>query len=224
MSNDPNWPDDVGEERFDDFLEAGPSESRPAGGGSGSKVLWILLAVAGGLFVLCCGGGVWFFSQFEMRFDQTAAAATAMTEELADIDIPEAFQPQGAMSMNFVFWSMKAAVYEAREGTGMLLIADMQFPNANAGQQQKQMEDALQQQGQDNRNLNVKSSETREFTIRGETATFVFSECVDADSGTAVRQVTGLYPGRDGQGFLMLQIDEESYDEEAVVRMIESIK
>ena len=81
-----------------------------------------------------------------------------------------------------------------------------------------------QQQQQGNRKLNIQSTGTREITIRGEKVEFVFAEGTDKNTDTVVQQVTGVFPGREGMGYLMLRIDDESYDEQAVVRMIESIK
>jgi hypothetical protein len=230
MSSDTNRPDEFEDERFDPAAGGADYETGSPRKRSGSKVLWIILAVVGGSMLLCCGGGVFIYqkfkNQFKMNIDMTAAGTEAMTKTIADIEILEGFQPQSSLDMAFIVGSMKWVVYQQQAGTGRLMLAEMNIPNADQAQQKKQMEDSMlqQQQQQGFRILKNQTTETREFTIRGEKVEFVFAEGTDVNTDTAVRQVTGVFPGREGMGYLMLQIDDESYDEQAVVRMIESIK
>ena len=230
MSSDTNSPDEFRDERFDPVDGGADYETGSPRKRSGSKVLWIILGVVGGSMLLCCGGGVFLYQkfkdQFKMEVDVTAAGTEAMTKTIADIEILEDFQPMSSLDMDLAGYSMKWAVYQQQERTGRLMLAEMNFPSADQAQEKKQLEDSMQQQQQQQgfRLLNNLSTETREFTIRGETVDFEFAEGTDVSTDTAVRQITGVFPGRDGMGYLRLQIDDDSYDEEAVVRMIESIK
>ena len=72
--------------------------------------------------------------------------------------------------------------------------------------------------------VNQDEIETRTFTIRGKEIEFQFAKAEDPETGTAYRQVSGVFPGKGGTAFLMLQIEEEGYDEDVIVKIIESIK
>ena len=65
MSNDTDMPDEFDDERFDpadggDDYESGSPRKR-----SGSKVLWIVLSVAGGSMFRCCGGVALIYQRFK---------------------------------------------------------------------------------------------------------------------------------------------------------------
>ena len=222
MSPNDFWPDEAEEESFDESLYGETPVLQNQGCSTGAKVLLLMLFMAGGFFVLCCGGVIWVYSQFE--FDETAEGVLVMTEEIADIDIPESFEPQRAMEMDLLIMSMKLAIYTAGTDDSVLILAETDFPTADQKLTQAEMKIVLRQQDRGGRYVDIINSETREFEIRGQTVKFVFAECEDIDTGEAVCQITGTFSGRQGMGFLMLQVEDESYDEDAVVRMIESIK
>ncbi len=222
MSTNDFWPDEADEESFDESLYGETPVPQKQGCSTGAKVLLVMLFMAGGFFALCCGGVIWAFSQID--FDETVEGVRAMTEDIVDIDISESFEPQHAMEMDLLIMSMKLAIYTAETDDSVLILAEMDFPTADQQQTQAKMEIILRQQDHGGRYVDIISSEIREFEIRGQTVKFVFAECEDIDTGEAVRQITGKFPGRQGMGFLMLQVEEESYDEDATVRMIESIK
>jgi len=237
MSSDDQWSEDERPDEFRDKQDFGdqqqnwaddrfgvPERETKPGMSTGMKVLIILLCV-GGLFVLvCCGGGIYLASQMDMDVNDDPEATKKVTAEIIDIEIPEVFEPKSSMSMNWIFFEMKLAAYEAKDNKGMLMITEIDMPMAEGDeQQQAEMRKSMQQQNFGERSLTIIRSESREFEIRGETVKFQFAEAEDA-SDTPFRQVTGAFSGKGGAASLMLQIEEEQYDEEAVVKMLESIK
>ena len=88
-----------------------PAYEQKQGMSTGVKVLIILLCVGGGSFVLCCGGGIyWFSSNFNASVDP--AAVEEVTAEIAEIEIPDGFQPMQSVSFNMGFFLIvSSAIY-----------------------------------------------------------------------------------------------------------------
>lgn len=199
-------------------MEQPPNQVPPRkpGMSTTTKVLLILLIVFGGLFLLCCGGGFYWWQQQEMTEDPERIRE--LTRQIAEIEIPGNFEPNKAMSVNVFVVEMKMAFYKPAETEGMLVLGE--FTGEAIGQ--AQLRQSIEQQDT-GRELQIQSTETREFTIRGKTVEFRFAEAEARETGTAYRQIQGTFPTEDGTGYLLMQIPEEHYDEEAVVQMIESI-
>ena len=211
----------------DNFDEQFDSRERPRktkqGMSTGMKVLIVLLCFGGGMIVLCCGVGVYFFSKASSRLTEDPREVVAITQDIVDIEIPVQFAPQSGMDLDIIFMQMKIVSYTSMGANGLLWIMEMKVSGLTPEQQEPEMREAMQGQDFGEMKLNVKKSESRTFTIRGKEIDFQFAEAENS-RGDAYRQVTGVFPGKEGTAFLMLQIEEEGYDEDAVVKMIESIK
>jgi hypothetical protein len=207
--------------QFDETYQPEPPPKR--GMSTGMKVLIILLCVFGGFALLCCGGGVYMAYKFKNAFSEDPVVVKDVTKKIADIDIPASFHPVGTMNINMFFMKMRFVVYETKAKTGMMMLMEVSAPNASEEDLRRSLNQ--QGQGQNVRDLQVKKTETKTFTIRGQKAEFTFSEAVEPKSKAAYRQVKGSFPGRDkGAVMLMLQVPEKEYNEAAVVKMINSIK
>jgi hypothetical protein len=235
MSTDDNRNDDPFDDRYRDedrFDERFDSRQQPQetkqGMSTGMKVLIVLLCMGGGMFVLCCGGGIFFFSKSANSSTEDPREVIAITQDIVEITIPEQFVPQGGINLDIIFMQMKVAAYTSTSGDGMLMIMEMNVSGLTPEQQEPEIRKAMRQQmGNQNfgeQELDLIKTETRTFTIRGKEIDFKFAEAEDPNTKTAYRQVTGVFPGKGGTAFLRLQIEEEGYDENAVVKMIESIK
>jgi hypothetical protein len=221
MSTHGDWPADPD----DRSSQRDPWEEPPArrpGMSTGAKVLIVLLSIAGLALLLCCGVGLWIWSTGTFEVVETPEAAIETTQEIVSIEIPELFQPKQSMSMGLLGFGFEMAIYETQDGEGGLVIGEMKGVPAGNAQPEMQMRQALRRQdGQGE--LKVNKTETREFEVRGQKVRFEFAEAVD-DAGNEFRTVSGAFSTADGQGFLLLQMPAESYDEDAVVKMIESIE
>jgi len=226
MPTDEQWDNGSFDEQsrggWDD--EGGALRPKKKGMSATMTVVIILGCIAGGGFLLCCGGAVWWISSNKPTMDPQEVMA--ITKEIVEIEIPDDFQPTMGMNVNvFGMAKVKMAQYDTKSGEGALILMSMEIAAAGGqAAQEAQMRQQLQQQRQGDPNLRIKKSEPREFEIRGEKVDFNFAETENMDNGDPWRQVTGTFAGKDGTVMLMLKIDEEAYDEDVVIKMIESIK
>ena len=184
-----------------------PAPTRKKGMSTGVKVLLALGALGGVSVLACCGGTVWWASSQKPVEDP--AEIRAMTDEIIGIEIPDQYQPMVGMDIDVFVVQMTMLMYQDG-ANGNLMICDVQAPSQGEADQELQEQQLRQQLSQQN--------------VGAETLLFTFSEAED-QNGTAYRQVSGTIPSRTGGfGFLILQATEAGYDEEAVVKMLESIR
>ena len=84
------------------------------------------------------------------------------------------------------------------------------------------MEARMKSQGIET-NMRVESTDVRKITIGGEEVPFEFSKGVERESGTRMRQVTGTFPGHNGEVNLQYFAAEDAWDEDQVMAMLRSI-
>jgi hypothetical protein len=202
---------------------AGDTAASPTGKSSTVKVLLIVLAVLVIGALLCCGG-IAIFGWFARPIQTTdnPAEVTAKTAEIADIELPDGFEPAMAIDMNLYVMRMQMAFYEATGG-GVLMIAQAQGEGANEAQMEQQLRQSMQQQNLGEQ-LTVKESETKSITVGDREVDFMFSTATNNEDNSEWRQVSGAFPGKNGTAFLILQQPASSFDEEEVTGMLESIK
>lgn len=209
----------------------GAAPAPKAGMGSGMKVFLILLAVFGGLGVLCCGG-IGLFGYFAATTAMEAmsddpAKIEEIRGEIADISIPAEFKPE--MSMNFKVpltdQRIRFVVYKGPQDPTMPMLMSMNFAGLDAEQIRLQMEQQLEQQGkQKNKRINVEQYEEREFVINDKPAKFFFGHGKEEGSDHEVWQVVGSFEGKAGPTGFILIANQESMTEEQITQLIESIK
>lgn len=203
----------------------GPEARQNESNGCAGNVVWILVGLVGLCLALCCAGGFFLYSQVDLDFQEDPEAATALTEEIADIDILPGFEPEGTLRMDMIVMSMNMAVYEHAAAEGNLVIAEFDVIGLDEDDVAEEMRDSMEQSGIDEEEMRVISSETREFEIRGESMEFEFAEMEHRETGAPYREVAGAFPGRDTLfAMIWVQVEEDYYDEDAVVKMIKSIE
>ena len=196
------------------------------------KVLIILLCVFGGIGLLCCGGAIYVGVQFNNSASEDPETIATVTKKIADIEIPATFRP--VMSVNVDFWflpmmKVRMVIYQTTDQTGSLTMMEIVVPSAaddKAQEKQFRQQMKQQRQGQNIRDLTIKKSVNKKFTIRGEEITFKFDEAFDEVSKQKFRQVSGVFPGKEKGSAVMLtlQLREKQYKEAEIVKMIKSIK
>ena len=106
---------------------------------------------------------------------------------------------------------------------GELMLMQMKFPgNQSDAEIERSFKMQMDQMGQSTE-VSVEESETRTFMIDDEEVDFLFVTGVKGQNETKVKQVQGVFPGRNGTIMLMVIEGEETWDEAEVVKMIESI-
>lgn len=216
------------DDQFEDgYQEMGEETSKPrkkrpqaVTGTNWGKIILILAAVGGVSLALCCGGAYFWFKD---ALTEDPVKIAAMQKEIVEIELPANLQPQGGMNLNLGVFQMKIAMYTAQPGS-FLMLMQMQV----SGQTEEQMQQGFNQQAgqQQNAQFKVESSETKTVKIDGQDRNFLFSKGVLTPQGgqsTPVRMVSGMFPSKNGMGFIQYAIDEATYDEAAVIKMLESI-
>lgn len=199
-----------------------------------SKLLLGVLIGCGGMLLLCCGGvvGMGFFFQHwaTQAFEHNPAVIREKTAAIAEIDVPESFEPRMAIHFSFPFVGELAnlAVYGNDDQETVLILADVSdqiTQGQSAGSWAENMR-ASTNNGQTQGRVEFDNAETETVTrtIRGEDVTFTIKTGRQSGSDKQIIFATGDFPGRLGQGFFMISGDSETLTVEKVKKVIESIE
>lgn len=219
MSDRDQWPDNPNDEPR---RQSQPQE--PSSGGGCLKVALIVGGVGFLGMLVCCGGLAWFGWGFIPTLATTPADVAAVGQQVMQIDIPTEYVGKAGFTIDNSWIAMRFATFLHKDGKGTLLIGAMQVKVGDLKDKQADFKAQSQQQSKDEKKLTIKKTEEREFTIRGKPATFKFSEAEEEGTNKKFRLVTGELEAPGGITVLQLTLEEEAYDEDAVVKMIESIR
>jgi|GEM_PF-1685437 len=193
---------------------------QPKGLSTTAKVLILLLGFSAVCLAICCGGGAYFFTK-SVQVTQDPTQVGELTNSIAHIDIPAEFTPKFGMSMS-LWMTMQMALYEGPAKNSITLM-QMKMP---AGVSDEQMEHSFEQQlenGQQDRQLKVTSRETRKVTIDGTERTFQLVTGTTRDSTEPVKELRGIFPGRNGTAFLIIQAPEKDWNDDLARQVISSV-
>ena len=207
--------------------------------GTGVKVL-VGLLIAGALSLLVCCGGVWLYiSNVASNAVKEPAAVRARTDEILAVDIPETFEPDGAMRVSappvvnwFFDFDMDVAGYQTAGGGQLIVVKFAGPPGMTEGASPEEVRAQVQAQMQSQNSgvrVNVERSETRTYnTADGRGVAWQFAEgtgvAQDGANQGPYRQVRGTLIDGDDVYILQLAVPEEEYDEAAIVAMLRSIR
>lgn len=208
-----------------------PNDHTPRRGMSTTaKVLLVLAGMCALCFIAVCGVVVFFVFQFKGMVDNASSTDPAIvrqvTAEIADINIPETFEPKQSMKMEILKSGMTMVMYQDKtsaEGNLMLMEFSSSF-GGDPAKQQAEMEKAFQQQGIQNPGIKMEEVKLHDIEIRSKTSQFQFIKGTTNEGETAIRRVSGQFSGKRGIAILMLTIPEDQYDEQAIVEMLQTIK
>lgn len=195
-----------------------------------AKVLIIVGCVGGVCALLCCGGGLFVYFRLKDALKNAVVLDPRLIEEqtagIAKIEIPPGFEPKQAVNAVVMRW----VVYGKNpdEGSRLLLMGVDRaiVDSANPEGQKTQLLQMMQQEGTTSGSepgFVVQESEQREIAVRGEMVKFEFAKGTVAANGKEMRQVSGSFKTPGGMGLILFRVPVESYDEAAVVKMLESI-
>lgn len=216
----------------DVFVDDNP----PPQSGSNTKTILIITGVVAVCLLLCCGGGLmvaWKAADAFKTFAQNMVISDPdeirkQTAEMVDIEIPASFQPHQGMNMVAVRFVMYETDANKDGSTGMLMLMEMatqQF-GVNPQQQEQELRKSMQQQ-QAGQGFTSSKSERREIEIRRQTVPFDFVEgttTLAPGQEKKTHMISGVFKGKRGPVMLQLMLPDEDYDEEAVMKMLQSIK
>jgi hypothetical protein len=207
------------------------SEAPQRGMSTTTKMLLIFGGIGGVLMLACCGGvayiGVRGAAFLQQSFSEDPVVIRQRTQDMVQIDIPDSFEPEGA----FDFIILRMVMYRSSNQSALML---MEMNISMAGTPQEQRDEMLrgmrqQQQKQNapggaNAQVNKLESTTKEIEIDGKPVEFEFIKGTQQGQNRTVRQVLGVLEGKRGAVMLMLIVPEEDYDEDAVIKMLKSIR
>jgi hypothetical protein len=203
------------------------------------KIVLILLGIFGLLFVLCCGGFVYVgykvgsaIKEMENMFSDDPVVVVQVAARIAEIDIPEGLAPSGSADMELPFFGRVGAfvMYEDQETDSSLVLfvigdslgADVQTQFRM--EIDRALEEAGVEQEEGAENIEIEQPYDKEFTIRGQPATFRYQKGTDKETGKRRIIVTGQFRSDDGPTTVIFTGDLDKYSEEQIDQMIESIK
>ncbi len=128
------------------------------------------------------------------------------------------------MKMNLWVFKMKMGIYEsANSENSIMMVAEASIAGANPDEMEHNIRQSMQDQGKGNE-IRIEKAEQRELVVQGENKSFLFAEGTDLNTDKKFYQVSGDFRGKKGTGFLIFQMEEDDYDEEQIIKIIESVK
>lgn len=184
-----------------------------------------ILIIVGVLAVVClciAGVGIIALNRAGKLISQSAStdpvkiAQTA--SQIADYTLPQGYKEAFAMS----FLNITMAGF-TNESQGMTIFL-FQMP-AEAGLSSEQMREQMQQaiEAQTGKRYNLEYVGSQNVTIRGQ-ATELLTYEGTTDQGEAVRQMMGLFDGKNGTAWLMIIGKPNAWDQAGVDAFIRSLR
>lgn len=194
------------------------------GMGTGAKVVLAVLGVGCVLVLLCCGGAYWWgnrmWGSLTESFTDDPNRIRAISREIADIDVPDGFEPVSGMDSDAFGTPMKMVTYTAADGISSLVLTQYD------GMGDDEVMTTMADQEFDDEPLfttDVDTVERRVFRFGSDERVFDFTTATESDDEAPMYAVSGRFPGRGGPVALYMQALGAHWDEAAVTRMIESV-
>lgn len=195
-----------------------------------SRTTKIVIGIIVGLIVLCgccCLAGTIATPMLLGPLMEQAASTTENPQEIAqianrivDYELPADYGEEFAMS----FFGFDIVAFARDDMSGNVIIM-MQMPEMfglDPDEMMREMEHSLQQQtGQKFGELRY--VDTIQTTIRDQNVALTVQEGTDSN-GTAVRQITGIFPGENGIAMLMIVGPTQTWNQQAVDAFISSLR
>lgn len=206
---------------------------------SGSKV-WLILGVSLGLcVVLCCGGFIAMSlivgNQFKDAASFDAASINQTRTQMVSIDIPETIPPRFKIDIPVPFTGQKMFVityYGEPQGENMIWLAEAgqfleQQTQNNPDQIRSQLDAQLTAQAANAqtgsfKTITATSQRDVEISANGQTSTITLVE--GESGGKKYIQAHGDFRGKNGRGFLKMQLEADKYTMDQAEDILKSIK
>jgi hypothetical protein len=207
-----------------DELDQAPAEERPARGCRRQATFFGLFGALT-LAVFCGVCGLFGYLLFVPGIYQTPAEIAPITQEIVDVQVPDVFQPRLAMKWDNSLYAARLSMYQHQQGRGALQFTEIAVKVGDKAVAEAQLKQQMSQQDamDEIKVLKVESSQSREFLVRGQPVKFTFEAGEDVSSSTRYHQVTGQFVGKNGPAALVLQMEDDVWDEAVVVEMLESM-
>jgi hypothetical protein len=191
-----------------------------------TKTVLIVLGVVLVLCICSCVGfGVLSPVIGGMFMSQTVATepadVAAIGSKIVDYETPPGYETEFGMS----FFGFDLVGLTSGGDNPQMLIFLMQFPewaNTDQASMEAQLEQSVEQQF-DSGELQLETVSEESVTIRDQPVTLTIREGTNAD-GEAMRQITGIFQGKNGPTILMVMGEMGAWDQAAVDQFLASIR
>ncbi len=190
-----------------------------------SKNTKIIIGVIAGVLVLCmiaCVVSVavfgWFGTKVAENVTIEGEGSQATQAEIAELDMPARFTPLSGMSL----MGIKMVVYKSTNEKEVAVLMGMPVQEEINDDTLRQLQEGMGRSTSRNFS-NMKTIETRDVTIRGESGKVIIQEGTD-DEGTPYRLMMTAFQGQTGIAMLMIGAPTAEYDQAEYDAIIESIR
>ena len=185
--------------------------------------------IVGGLglvgLLLCCGVGGYFATTWAPKITKVPAEVTAVAQTVMDLKVPDEFTPSNAVSMDNFIFTMRIVEYTHKEGKGKIVLGTIKIKVGDPNQANPQTAQFRSQHEVDiSGNLDVKKTESHDITIGGQKVSVMIGEATDRTTGKGVHTAKADINSPMGQTFFLLRLDDDVWDQDAVLKMLEEAK
>lgn len=197
-----------------------PQTSTAPGKTSGCAKAIFIVGSLTFLMVLCCagvvGGIAWSIWPTVIG---NPVEISAVGKQILDVNIPPEFEATTGFKMDNFAMSMQMAAYRRKDQKGSLVLGSLRMKLGNAVQRPE-----FHSKSDKSQKLKIGETKVLEFKVREQTVPFRFSNAVDQESNQKFRVVEAEFESNGETKFFKLTLEEEVYDEQSAIRIIESIQ
>ena len=215
MSNQDSWTD--------------PNTPTPPAAKKGMSGCMLASLIVGGIglvgMIACCGVAAWFGPSFLPQNAQGPVEIAAVGRQILNMEIPAEFTPSEGMTIDNPFFVMRIAEFRQKEGKGDILMVSMKVKFGDPNQadlQSRQMRDPFENKIRGT--LDIQKTEMREVMIAGQKVSVSVGEGTDRSTNKPGHLVGAAIDQPAGKTFVLMRMDDEIWDEEAVLKMLEDAK
>ena len=153
------------------------------------------------------------------------AEVRGASQQILNITISDDFIPENAITMDNMMFTNRMVKFRHKEGKGQLLMGMMSLKIGDPNQAKIQsggMRGPLEIELKTN--LDIKKTETRDIMISGQKASVSIGEATDRNTGKAVHTIEMNTSLPTGETFILLRLDDDVWDEAAVMKLLEGAK
>lgn len=190
-----------------------------------SKNTKIIIGVIAGVLVLCmiaCGVSVLAFGWFSERVVTNAVIEgeeTGSTQaEIAELDMPARFTAGGGMSL----LGVKMVVYQSTNEKEVAVLMQMPVQSEINDETIRQLQEGMGR-STNRRFNNMKTVETRDVTVRGQSGKVIIQEGTD-DQGNQYRLMMTAFQGQSGVAMLLIGAPTGDYNQAEYDAIVDSIR
>jgi len=153
-----------------------------------------------------CGVGIWWFRPL---LQEDPEQARVLTQQMVDIQIPEAFQPRGLIDWNLAFaMHLRGVYYQRYVGDGVLTLLEINTRLSHDETIRNHIRKTLLEEASGGTELVIDHSQTHRevMDVIGQQVPFTFE--VARHGNNMYHLAEGVFTGKSGEVLLSLRVDD----------------